>query len=256
MIIASWNVNSISVRLPHLLEWLKQHQPHVMCLQETKTVDEKFPLKPIEEAGYHCEFHGEKAYNGVAVLSRQQPSFVQKGFPGDAETASRRFLEVKVGPLHVLNVYVPNGSEVGSDKYFFKLKWFEQLKHHLRSRHKPGELLIVCGDFNVAPEERDVYDPVALANQILFSPDERAALESVKEWGLVDTFRQHNQEAGQYSWWDYRMAAFRRNMGLRIDHILATRPASEKCTRAWIDKEPRKLEKPADHAPVAAEFSV
>jgi len=256
MIIASWNVNSITVRLPHLLAWLAQHKPNVMCIQETKSIDDKFPRETIEKAGYHCEFYGEKAYNGVAIISDRVPTRVQKGFPGDSEAAARRFLEVEVGGVYVLNVYVPNGSEVGSDKFFYKLRWLEQLQNHLGGNHGHDEFLVVCGDFNVAPEERDVYDPVLMADQILFSPDERAALSSVTQWGLVDTFRLHNQESGQFSWWDYRMMAFRRNMGCRIDHILASRALSEKCSRAWIDKAPRKLEKPSDHAPVVAEFDV
>jgi len=256
MIIASWNVNSITVRLPHLLDWLAQHKPNVMCIQETKATDEKFPREAIEQAGYHCEFYGEKAYNGVAIISDRAPTRVQKGFPGEPEAASRRFLEVEVGGVHVINVYVPNGSEVGSDKFFYKLRWMEQLQSHLIGNHNNNELLVVCGDFNVAPEERDVYDPVVMADQILFSPDERAALSSVTQWGLVDTFRLHNQESGQFSWWDYRMMAFRRNMGCRIDHILASHSLSKKCSRAWIDKAPRKLEKPSDHAPVVAEFDL
>lgn len=256
MIIASWNVNSISVRLPHLLEWLDKNRPNVLCLQETKATDDKFPREAIENVGYYCEFYGEKAYNGVAIISDQKPSRVQKGFPGDLDTAARRFLEVQVGALHILNVYVPNGSEIGSDKFYYKLSWITQLENHLRERHRPEELLAICGDFNVAPEERDVYDPLTLADQILFSPAERQALDSVMSWGLVDTFRLHNQEAGHYSWWDYRMMAFRRNMGLRIDHVLATEPLAKKCARAWIDKGPRKLEKPSDHAPIASEFAL
>ncbi len=256
MIIASWNVNSITVRLPHLLDWLSQHKPNVMCIQETKATDEKFPREAIENTGYYCEYYGEKAYNGVAIICDQVPTRVQKGFPGDPESASKRFLEVQIGPVHVINVYVPNGSEVGSEKFFYKLRWMQQLENHLGGNHTNDELLAICGDFNVAPEERDVYDPVAMADQILFSQDERAALKSVTQWGLIDTFRIHNQEPGQYSWWDYRMMAFRRNMGCRIDHILASRSLSEKCSRAWIDKAPRKLEKPSDHAPVAAEFSL
>jgi len=254
MIIATWNVNSISVRLPHVLQWLEKYKPNVLCIQETKATDDKFPAQSFGGIGYHCEFFGEKAYNGVAILSDSKPSRVLKGFAGEPASASKRFIEVAIGPLSVLNVYIPNGSEVGSDKFHYKLKWVETLGDHLNQAHKPAEKLVLCGDFNVAPEDRDVYDPVALAGQILLSDEERAAVEAVRRWGFIDTFRMHNQEPGYYSWWDYRAMAFRRKMGLRIDHIWATQPLAERCTRAWIDVEPRKLEKPSDHAPVAAEF--
>jgi len=256
MIIASWNVNSIAVRLPHVLDWLAAVNPDVLCLQETKSVDEKFPREAFEKAGYHAEFFGEKTYNGVAIISKEAPSRVQKGFIGDGAADSKRLLEAQFGPVTVVDVYIPNGSEVGSEKYSYKMSWLEKLREHLSGAHSPDKMLVVCGDYNIAPDDRDVYDPAEWGEQILCSPGERSALENVRAWGLTDTFRIHEQAAGHFSWWDYRQAAFRRNMGLRIDHIWATAPLAELCTRSWIDKAPRKLEKPSDHAPVAAEFRV
>lgn len=256
MQVASWNVNSLNVRLPHVLDWLDKQKPDVLCIQETKMTDEKFPKAAIEEAGYHCEFFGEKTYNGVAILSRTSPSRVQKGFLDDGATDSKRLLEVEIGPVCIIDVYIPNGQEPGSEKYAYKMDWIERLKKHLNENHRPDELLIVCGDFNVAPEDRDVYNPEAVAGQILVSDQERAAIESLSKWGFVDTFRLHNQEGGLFSWWDYRMMAFRRKMGFRIDHIWATLPLAQKCTRSWIDVEPRKLEKPSDHTPVVSEFDI
>jgi exodeoxyribonuclease III len=256
MRVASWNVNSLAVRLPHVLDWLKEYRPNVLCMQETKLIDVKFPRAEFEELGYHCEFHGEKSYNGVAILSDTTPDRVQKGFEIDSEAAARRFLEITVNGVTVICVYIPNGSAIGSDKFFYKLTWIELLKSHLIKNHNPEEMLAICGDYNVAPEARDVFDPVAMAGQLHFSPEEHAALQSVKDWGLVDTFRLHTEEAGCYSWWDYRMGAFRRNMGLRIDHIWATKSLADKCVSSIIDKAPRKKERPSDHAPIMSEFSL
>lgn len=256
MIIASWNVNSLAVRLPHVLAWLDAVGPDVLCLQETKCIDEKFPRAEIEASGYHCEFFGEKTYNGVAILTRGMPDAVVKGFPSDGPSDSKRLIEVELYGVTIVCVYIPNGSEVGSEKYQYKLAWMDKLGEHLAERHDAGQMLAVCGDYNIAPDDRDVYDPEALAGTILVSDAERAALEKLRQWGLVDTFRLHEQGAGFYSWWDYRQAAFRRNMGLRIDHIWATRPLADKCVRSLIDREPRKLEKPSDHAPVYAEFAL
>lgn len=256
MQLATWNVNSLNVRLPHVLDWLGKQKPDVLCIQETKLTDDKFPKEALESAGYHCEFFGEKAYNGVAVLSRSNPDKVQKGFLDACDADSKRMLAVQLGPLHVINVYIPNGQEVGCSKYAYKLDWIEKLKRHVNEQHQKNELVIICGDFNVATEDKDVYDPEALAGQILLSDAERAAVESLRQWGFVDTFRLHHQDAGLYSWWDYRMMAFRRKMGMRIDHIWASEPLAGICTRSWIDIEPRKLEKPSDHAPVISEFSL
>lgn len=256
MLLATWNVNSLNVRLPHVLDWLEKQKPDVLCIQETKLMDDKFPCEAVEKAGYHCEFFGEKAYNGVAVLSRAKPAQIQKGFADDTALDSKRFLEVQIGPVAIINVYIPNGQEVGSEKFRYKLSWIERLASHLRTRHNPAEMLLICGDFNVATEDRDVYDPEALAGQVLFSEQEKAAIDSLRQWGFVDTFRLHNGNGGLYSWWDYRMMAFRRKMGLRIDHIWATESLAKTCTRSWIDVDPRKLEKPSDHAPVLSEFAL
>ena len=256
MIIASWNVNSISVRLPHVLDWLEKNEPNVLCIQETKSPDEKFPKEELEKAGYHCQFFGEKAYNGVAVLSREQPTSIQKGFPDESVSDSKRLMDVQFGSLSIINVYIPNGQDVGADKYLYKLSWMKQLLEYLSSHHNPDEHVILCGDFNVAPEDRDVYDPVGLAGHILLSQAERAHLDEIKNWGFVDTFRQHHEDPGHYSWWDYRAMSFRRKQGLRIDHMWASQPLSKICTRSWIDAAPRKLDRPSDHAPIAAEFKL
>jgi exodeoxyribonuclease-3 len=254
MIIASWNVNSLNVRLPHVLDWLAKQKPDVLCIQETKLTDEKFPKSELEDAGYHCEFFGEKAYNGVAILSRSTPDAVQKGFPDEVASDSKRFLEIRLGSLRIIDVYIPNGQAVGSDKFHYKLKWIERLKVYLNNHHDPQGMTVICGDFNVALENRDVYNPEELTGQILFSDEEKNAVNTLKDWGFVDTFRQHNEESGLYTWWDYRMMAFRRKMGMRIDHIWATAPLAQNCKRSWVDVEPRKLEKPSDHAPVCSEF--
>ncbi len=242
------------MRLPHILDWLKKHNPDVLCLQETKLNDEKFPAQEFKNLNYSSQFSGEKTYNGVAILSKVPPLKVQKQFAEEPEFAPKRFLEITIGSTHILNVYVPNGSEVGSDKFAYKLKWIDKLKEFLSKHHNPDELLIICGDFNVAPEDCDVYSPEQMKGQILFTDEEKSAIASWKSWGLLDTFRQFHKEGGHYSWWDYRMNAFKRNMGCRIDHIWATKSLAKRCKAAWIDIEPRRLERPSDHTPVIAEF--
>ncbi len=254
MIVATWNVNSLNVRLSHVIDWLQRCQPEILCIQETKLTDDKFPVDAFAQAGYHCEYFGEKAYNGVSIISKGIPTAIQKGFPDDAQSDSKRFIEITVGPISIINVYIPNGQEVGSEKFHYKLAWIERLKNYLKMHHQPEDMVVICGDFNVAVEDRDVYDPSAMAGQILFSEAEKSAIQSLYDWGFIDTFRLHHKESGLYSWWDYRAMAFRRKLGLRIDHIWATRPLASVCTRSWIDVEPRKLEKPSDHTPVASEF--
>jgi exodeoxyribonuclease III len=256
MLLASWNVNSIAIRLPQVLAWLTQVNPDVLCLQETKTVDEKFPREAFEAAGYQSQFFGERTYNGVAIISKLPLVNVQKGFIEEDDPRACRFIEALAGPLYVLNAYIPNGQSVGSDKYEYKLRWLRALKSHLATNHDPNTALALCGDFNIAPEDRDVYKPEEVGGSIMCSETERQALALIKEWGFEDAFRLHNQSAGEFSWWDYRMGAFRRNMGFRIDHIWATKPAALTCNRAWIDKAPRKQERPSDHAPVIAEFTM
>lgn len=254
MKIATWNVNSIIARLSHVLRWLDEARPDVLCLQETKCVDERFPRERLIELGYHVETFGERAYNGVAILSRFPCADVQRGFPEDESSGHARLIAGTLGGIRIINVYVPNGQEVGSEKYRFKLDWMQRLRRFLDEHHRPDENLLLCGDFNVAPEDRDVHDPNLWRGRILFSEPEREALAKLREWGLVDAFRLHVQDGGYFTWWDYRAGAFRRNAGLRIDHIWISRPLAERCTAAWIDRAPRSWERPSDHVPVIAEF--
>ncbi|MEW5891526.1 MAG: exodeoxyribonuclease III [Pseudomonadota bacterium] len=253
MKLATWNVNSLKVRLPHLLDWLNQTWADVVCLQETKTEDANFPRAEIEAAGYHVAFAGQKTYNGVAILSRQPLQEVQVGIPGLADE-QKRVLAASVGSLRVINLYVPNGQSVDSDKYQYKLNWLEALADWLQAELARHPELAVLGDFNIAPEDRDVYDPIAWQGQVLCSEPERAHFRALLELGLKDGFRLFEQPEKSYSWWDYRQGAFRRNLGLRIDHILLSQPLAERCTACTIDTAPRRLERPSDHAPVVAEI--
>ncbi len=255
MILASWNVNSINRRLPQLSDWIKSIKPNVVCLQETKVIDEKFPAKEIEALGYCVEFYGEKAYNGVAILSDKPLTSVERGLHREVGQGSKRIITGLYDDIRVVDVYIPNGGEVGSDKYAYKLEWIAALKEHLAKRHAPNEKVVITGDFNVAPLDIDVFDPKAAAGGILVSDAERQALEDLKSWGFTDVFRKLHSQGGLYSWWDYRMNAFRRNMGFRIDHIWATSTLADRALSAYIDKEPRKQEQPSDHAPVVAEFA-
>ncbi len=251
MKIATWNVNSLKVRLPHVLDWLAANQPDVLCLQETKTEDPQFPIKELQDAGYHSVFAGQKTYNGVALLAREPMTHVQIGIPNFADD-QRRVIAANVKGTRLVCVYVPNGQSVGSDKFEYKLKWLAALREWLRGELSQHPKLAVLGDYNVAPEDRDVYDPQAWLGNVLVSEPERAAFRALEELGLRDAFRLFEQPEKSYSWWDYRMMAFRRNMGLRIDHILVS-PAVH-CTACAIDKAPRKQERPSDHTPVIAEI--
>ena len=253
MKIATWNVNSLNVRLPQVLAWLAEAQPDVLALQETKLVDEKFPVAEIAAAGYQAVFSGQKTYNGVAILSKQPPTEVVKDIPG-LDDVQRRVVAGLYGDVRVLNLYIPNGESVESDKYQYKLGWLDKLTAHVAAEIKRYPKLVVVGDFNIAPEERDVHDPQLWTGKVLFSAPEREAFQRLLATGMCDTFRLFDQAEQQYSWWDYRMNAFRRNMGLRIDHILASMPLCEQCRSCSIDKAPRKNERPSDHAPVIAEF--
>lgn len=255
MKIATWNINSVAVRLPHVLDWVKTNRPDVLCLQEIKCTEERFPTQAFVDLGYQVELFGQPTYNGVATLSLSEISQVQKGFLTDAPDAQRRLLAVTTGNIKVVNVYIPNGSEVGADKYYYKLDWLAKLKDYFDQHHSPQDPLVICGDFNIAPEDRDIHDPILWFGKILCSPAEREALSKIAAWGLVDLFRQHHQEPGLFSWWDYRGGGFRRNHGLRIDHIWATASLAERCTACWIDTAPRALERPSDHTPVVAEFA-
>ena len=253
MRIASWNVNSVRARRERLFNWLAAQRPDIVCLQELKTTDTDFPFDDLRAAGYHAVIHGQKTYNGVAILSRAPAADVERGF-GDGDDAQSRLIAARIAGVRVVSVYVPNGQEVGSEKWAYKLAWLGRLRSWLDRRCAPAEPLVVCGDFNVAPEARDVHDPAAWEPTVLFHPEARRALEHVRAWGLTDTFRIHHQEAGSYSWWDYRMLAFPKGHGLRIDQILASEPMARRCTAASIDRQERKGQLPSDHAPVLAEF--
>ena len=250
MKLATWNVNSLKVRLPHLLEWLTANPVDVVCLQETKTEDKNFPLAELQQAGYQAVFSGQKTYNGVAILSREHVGEVQCGIP-DFEDEQKRVIAATINGIRVVCVYVPNGQEVGSDKYQYKLKWLAALQSWLNTELEKYPKLVLLGDYNIAPEDRDVHDPVAWQGNVLVSEPERAAFQGLQSLGLRDAFRLFEQAEKSYSWWDYRMLAFRRNMGMRIDHILVSNALQ--CSSCLIDKAPRKQERPSDHTPVVAE---
>jgi len=250
--IATWNVNSLRVRLPHLLEWLQIHQPDVMALQETKITDENFPTLELQAAGYQSLFAGQTAYNGVALLSRHPGREVITQLPGLADS-QKRIVGATYGKLRVLNLYVPNGERVGCEKYAYKLNWLQHLNNYIKNHLFPH--LIVLGDFNIAPEDRDVYNPPAWTGSILVSPEERLAFQHLLALGLHDTFRLFEPAPHHFSWWDYRAKAFQRNCGLRIDFILASTDLISQCTGCLIDTTPRRLERPSDHAPVLASFN-
>lgn len=254
MKIATWNVNSLRVRLPQVLDWLAREKPDLLALQETKLPDTEFPSADFEAIGYHCNFSGQKTYNGVATLSRAPATQVIKDWPGK-EDPQRRFLATTQNGVRCINVYVPNGQEVGSEKYAYKLDWLDQLQAHLETELEKFPELVLLGDFNIAPEDRDVYDPQAWKDQVLCSQPEREAFQGLLDLGLCDAFRLFETGGNFYSWWDYRQGAFRRNHGLRIDHILASATLVERCTTCAIDTSPRKHERPSDHTPVWAEFA-
>ena len=253
MKIATWNVNSLKVRLPHVIDWAHEHRPDVIALQETKLTDDRFPLEAIAEAGYRAAYAGQKTYNGVAILSREAEEDVQTDIAG-LDDPDRRILAATIAGVRVINLYVVNGREVGSEKYEYKLQWLEAVTGFVRAELGRFERLVVLGDFNIAPEDRDVHDPEAWHEKILCSTPEREALERLLDCGLQDTFRLFEQEENSFTWWDYRAAAFRRNMGLRIDLILASQSMAKGCTACSIDKAPRRRERPSDHTPVMAEF--
>jgi exodeoxyribonuclease III len=252
--LASWNVNSIRVRRERLLRWLEAHRPDVMCLQELKVTEAQFPMDALRAAGYDVAVFGQKGYNGVAILSRTGLGLedVRLGLDDGVEDTTARLLSARVGGLRVISVYVPNGQVVGSEKYAYKLAWLRRLRAYLERHHRNSEPLVLCGDFNVAPEPRDVQFPKQWEGSALFHPDVRAALREVTAWGLADTFRLHHQEGGFYSWWDYRMLSFPKNDGLRLDLVLATEPAARTCTEASIQRDERKGKLASDHVPVLA----
>jgi len=251
--LATWNVNSLKVRLPHLLDWLARAKPDVVCLQETKTEDKSFPLAEIEAAGYRVIYSGQKTYNGVAILSRTALSAEARGIPDFADDL-KRVIAATVGGVRVVCLYAPNGQEPGSEKYAYKLRWYEALTTWLK-KEVDGKT-VVLGDLNIAPEPRDVHDPKRWEGKIHFSEPERAAFRALIELGYQDAFRLFEQPEKQFTWWDYRLAAFQRGWGLRIDHILLSPALAKHCTACAIDVEPRKLERPSDHAPVLADLAL
>ena len=253
MKIATWNVNSLKVRLPHVLDWLATSQADILCLQETKTIDENFPVDDIQAAGYKVVFSGQKTYNGVAIISKEEASDIVTDVTG-LEDPQRRILGATIAGIRILNLYVVNGQEVGSEEYAHKLHWLDRITTHISEQLQQYERFVVLGDFNIAPDDRDVHDPEAWHERILCSTPEREALQKILDLGLADTFRLFDQEEQSYSWWDYRAAGFRRNRGLRIDLVLASKALAETCRACTIDKEPRRLERPSDHTPVIAEF--
>lgn len=254
MKLATWNVNSLKVRLPQVLDWLATNNPDVLVLQEIKQLTEAFPADALAEAGYLSLASGQKTYNGVAVVSKQQLLDPVTDIPG-FEDPQRRVLATTIDGVRVVNLYVPNGSEVGSEKYAYKLAWLDALCGYLEAELAANEQLVVLGDFNIAPADADVYDPEKWGDAILCSPGERAALGRLLDLGLTDVFRNFEQPAQTFSWWDYRAAGFLRNAGLRIDLILTSPALTGACSASYVDKEPRAWERPSDHAPVVAEFA-
>lgn len=254
MKIATWNVNSMNVRQTHVVEWLQVHEPDVLVLQEIKQLTEKFPTDDLKAIGYHSIASGQKTYNGVAVISKSPAEDVVTDFP-DFDDPQRRILASTIGDVRVIDLYVPNGSEVGSEKYEYKLAWLASLQQFLKAEMSQHEKLVVLGDFNIAPADEDVHNPEDWGEAILCSPAERKVLRELVGLGLTDVFRKFEHPEKTFSWWDYRAAGFRRNAGLRIDLILTSEPMTESCTACYVDKEPRAWERPSDHAPVVAEFA-
>jgi exodeoxyribonuclease-3 len=255
MKLASWNVNSLKVRLPHLLDWLAAKAPEIVCLQEIKLEDPKFPLMELEAAGYRCAWSGQKTYNGVAILSRTAPAEVATGMPAFPDE-QKRVIAATIGSLRVVSAYVPNGQAVGSEKYDYKLKWLEAFRLWLDDELVRHPRLAVLGDYNIAPADEDVHDPKAWEGQVLCSPREREAFRNLLALGLKDSFRLFAQPERSFTWWDYRMNAFKRNLGLRIDHVLLSPELASRCRGCAIDVAPRRLERPSDHAPVVAELQL
>ena len=249
MRIVTWNVNSVRARLPRVLDWLASAQPDVLCMQELKCQEHQFPLEAFEDLGYNVEIYGQKSWNGVAIASRTPLSGVIRGVP-DPDDAQARGMAAIAGGVMIVNLYVPNGQEVGSDKYAYKLQWLDKLRAWIDDETAPDDDVVVCGDFNICPDDRDVYDPPAWQGRILCSAPERERFEALKGWGLTDALRHLHEDAGIYTWWDYRAAMFRRGLGLRIDHHLVTPSILARVQAVEVDLEARKGEKPSDHAPL------
>jgi exodeoxyribonuclease-3 len=249
--LAAWNVNSLNVRLPHVIEWLKTHQPDALCLQELKMEDAKFPLSAFDDIGYYAVFNGQKTYNGVAIISRARPEDVSRDI-GGYEDPQKRVIAATIQGVRVVSAYIPNGQTVESEKYQYKLKWLAALQNYMHKTIAEYGDVALLGDYNIAPDDRDVHDPKAWEGQVLCTVPEREAFRSLLGLGMVDSFRLFDQPEKSFSWWDYRMNGFKRNLGLRIDHVLLTAGLAARCIASTIDIEPRKLERPSDHAPVVA----
>ena len=257
MKIATWNINSVNSRIGHVIDWCIKNEPDVLCLQETKCVDEKFPHQRLRSIGFeHIAFHGEKAYNCVAIISKYRLDDIQKNFPGEQADAPRRLIAATIDNIRVVNTYVPHGTAFGSDKFTFKLGWIKRLRRYFDTNFDTGDYVLLCGDLNVAPHELDVWKPSLWKDKMHFTKPERDAIQNLKKWGFVDVFRQINGDEREYSWWDYFHHSFEKDRGLRIDHIWTSPPLAERCLDCWIDKEPRAFDKPSDHAPVVAEFGL
>ncbi len=257
MIIATFNANGIRARLPILLDWIEREAPDVLCIQETKVQDPDFPEAPFKEKGYHCVYKGQKSYNGVAILSKAAPEDVKIGFRQDDATEEARLIVARIAGISIVNTYIPQGQDSASDKFQYKLNWFAELLNYLKSNFDPEAPLVWLGDFNVAPDPIDVYDPDALHGSVGYHPKEHEILQTVKKWGFIDVFRRHNPEPKQYTFWDYRIPnSAKRGLGWRIDHIWATLPLAEKSKTAWIDVEARLLPRPSDHTFLVAEFQI
>ncbi len=255
MKIVSWNINSLRKRQERLIAWLASTKPDVVCFQETKCTDEQFPVVDLKAAGYHSAFHGQKSYNGVAIISKSEPTDVRPSLCDEEEDPQARVIAVTIESLRIYSIYAPNGQAVGSAAYDYKLKWYARLRNCLQ-RENGDRPLVVCGDFNVAPKDEDIYDPDLWRGAIMCSESERRAFDELCGLGLVDTLRLHHPESGLFSWWDYRMLSFAKNRGLRIDVILASKSLAVRCPAAGIDRDMRKGKEPSDHAPVWAEFSL
>lgn len=256
LIFATFNTNSIRARLEIILGWLDQQRPDILCLQETKVQEKDFPLSAFEAAGYHAVFRGQKSYNGVAVISKYRPEKIRTDLYAGHD-AEARFISAVIGQIPVINVYIPQGVAPGTEKFEYKLQWFKDLLSHIKDNYRPDLPLILTGDFNVALESIDVFDPERFRDQVCFHPDEQAAMKEILDWGLVDIFRKHQPDGGHFTFWDYRIPyALKHNMGWRIDYILASAPLAEKSRNSWIDTQPRALPKPSDHAFLVAEFNV
>jgi len=256
MKVASFNVNSLRARLSIVLQWLAEYQPNILCVQETKVQDGDFPIEAFDETEYRYVFKGQKSYNGVAIFSRSEITNVRFGFDDEPKDEAR-LIKAEINGVNIVNTYVPQGYLPESQKFDYKLNWFSRLQAFFEKSFEPTDPVLWVGDLNVAPQPIDVYDPVNLLGHVCYHPRVHEALEKVVQWGFIDVFRMHCKEAGQYTFWDYRMRdSFKRNLGWRLDHIMATKTLAEKCTACYIDKNPRLAERPSDHTPIIAEFDI